>query len=178
MPDEKTLRRFVDGDERAVREVYREFGGAVFTIALSALGRRSLAEEVVQETFTKAWRASARFDPTRHFGPWLYAIARRVAVDVYRREARHHQDRVDSEVEVVALPPSFESLWEAWQVRSALDALPPDERAVIESTHFLDRTMEQTAEELGVPVGTVKSRSHRAHRRLAERLGHLREASA
>ena len=162
MPDEKTLRRFVTGDDLAVREVYREFSGAVFTIALSALGRRSLAEEVVQETFVKAWRASARFDPTRSFGPWLYAIARRVAVDVYRREARHDRDRLDSEVEVAALPPSFESLWEAWQVRSALDGLPPDERAVIESTHFHDRTMEQTADELGAQFEVLNPRVRHA----------------
>ncbi|MFO7548010.1 MAG: sigma-70 family RNA polymerase sigma factor [Acidimicrobiia bacterium] len=178
MPDERTIRHFVAGDERAVRDVYREFSGAVFTIALTALRERSLAEEVVQETFTRAWRASARFDPARGFGPWLYAIARRVAVDVYRRERRHERDRVDVEADVVALSPSFEGLWEAWQVRSAVDALPAEERAVIEATHYRDLTMEMAAEELGVPVGTVKSRSYRAHRRLAHRLGHIREATA
>ncbi|MDJ0791880.1 MAG: RNA polymerase sigma factor [Acidimicrobiia bacterium] len=176
MPDQQTLRRFVAGDERAVRALYREYEGPVFTVAMSALGERSLAEEAVQETFVKAWRAASRFDPSRSFGPWLYAIARRVAVDIHRRERRHDSGPLD--VEVAALPPSFEELWEAWQVRIAIDALPDEERSVLEATYFHEQTHQETAETLGVPVGTVKSRSHRAHRRLAGWLGHIREASA
>jgi len=76
------------------------------------------------------------------------------------------------------MPPSFEGMWEAWEVRAALDKLPKEERAIIETTHYRQLTMAETAEELGIPVGTVKSRSHRAHRRLAEVLSHLREETA
>ncbi len=177
MADARLMRRFRAGDPQAVRELYERHGRAVFTVALRALGDRSLAEEVVQQTFLQAWRAAHTFDVDKDPAPWLYAIARRVAVDAYRRERRHRQDRVD-DVEIVALPPSFEGMWEAWEVRSALDRLSDEERDVIEATHYLGMTHEQAAERLGVPVGTVKSRSHRAHRRLAALLGHLREASA
>jgi RNA polymerase sigma-70 factor (ECF subfamily) len=176
MSDEETLRRFVAGDERAVRALYAEYRGPVFTVALAALGQRALAEEAVQETFIKAWRAASRFDPSRSFAPWLYTIARRVAVDIHRRERRHNSGPLD--VEVAVLSPSFQELWEAWQVRVAIDALPDDERQVLEATYFHEQTHQEAAGSLGVPLGTVKSRSHRAHRRLAGWLGHIREASA
>ncbi len=126
-----------------------------------------------------AWRAAAKFDPTREPAPWLYAIARRVAVDIYRRE-RRHQGRLplDGKADVAALPESFEQTWEAWQVRLALDEMPADLRAIIEATHYLGLTHRETARRLGLPIGTVKSRSHRAHRRLATLLAHLEEATA
>lgn len=177
MADGRLMRRFAAGDPEASRLLYERYGGAVFTVALRALGDRSLAEEVVQQTFLKAWRAAASFDVERDPAPWLYTIARRAAVDAYRRERRHRMDRED-EAEIAVLPPSFERMWEAWEVRSAIDRLSEEERAVIRATHYLGLTHEETAERLGLPVGTVKSRSHRAHRRLAGLLGHLREASA
>ncbi|HEX2369634.1 MAG TPA: sigma-70 family RNA polymerase sigma factor [Acidimicrobiia bacterium] len=175
---ERAMRRFRSGDPDAVRDLYQAYGRAVFVIALRALGDRVLAEDAVQQTFLQAWRAAERFDPSRDPGPWLYAIARRVAVDVYRRERRHRLVTREEEPEIAALPPSFERTWEAWEVRCAVDQLPEDERAVVRATHFQGFTHEEAAERLGVPVGTVKSRSHRAHRRLAGLLAHVREATA
>ncbi len=171
------MRRFSEGDAEAVRELYSLFGRAVFTVAYSALGDRGLAEEAVQQTFLQAWRASSKFDPDRAAGPWLYAIARRVAVDLYRRE-RRHVTADETETEVAVLSPSFEGTWEAWQVRSALEELTDDERAVMRATHYLGLSHEETAERLGIPIGTVKSRSYRAHKRMAGLLGHLREMTA
>ena len=98
-------------------------------------------------------------------------------MDLHRRE-RRHQDVDRAEAEVAVLSPSFEGTWEAWEVRSALDQLTEDERAVLRATHYLGLTHEETAERLGLPVGTVKSRSYRAHKRMAGLLSHLREASA
>ena len=171
------MRRFRDGDPGAVRDIYDRYGRAVFTVAYRALGDRSLAEEAVQQAFLQAWRAAGKFDPERDPAPWLYAIARRVAVDLYRRERRHEStDRFDTEVAV--LPQSFEGAWEAWEVRSALDQVPEEEREILRATHFLGLTHDETAERLGIPIGTVKSRSYRAHRRLAGLLSHLREATA
>jgi len=174
--DANLIRRFQRGDPEAIRALYRSYSRSVFTVAYGALGDRSLAEEAVQLTFTKAWRAAERFDTAKGIAPWLYTIARRVAVDLYRRERRHESSELDREIAV--MPPSFEGMWEAWEVRGALDKLPDDERAIIETTHYRQLTMTEAAEELGIPVGTVKSRSHRAHRRLAESLSHLREETA
>ena len=171
------MRRFRDGDPGAVRVVYQRYSRPVFTVAYRALGDRSLAEEAVQQTFLQAWRAAGSFDPDRDPAPWLYAIARRVAVDLFRRE-RRHQSNEPHEPEVAVLPHSFEGTWESWQVRNAIEQVPADEREVLRATHYVGLTHEETAERLGIPVGTVKSRSYRAHRRLAELLSHLREATA
>ena len=174
-----TLKAFTRGEPEAVRELYDAYGRAIFTVAIGSLGDPGLAEEAVQQTFLQAWRAAERFDPGRDPAPWLYAIARRVAVDIHRRERRHRaRQSLDADTDVAAVPESFEETWEAWQVRVALDRMPADLRAVIEATHYLGLTHEETARRLGIPVGTVKSRSHRAHRRLAALLSHLEEATA
>lgn len=173
----KLMERFARGDHEAVGTLYRRYGRPVFAIALRSLGDRSLAEEVVQQTFVKAWRASGRFDPELDPAPWLYSIARRVAIDVYRRERRHRERRRE-EIDIAVLPPSFEGLWEIWEVRAAIDELPEDERAVIQATFYRQLTHAEAASELGIPVGTVKSRSHRAFRRLAGLLDHLEVETA
>lgn len=167
---------FMAGDDRAVRQVYERFSGPILTVALSLVGNRDLADEVVQTTLLKAWRAAGTFDPTRELAPWLYSIARRTAIDVYRRERRKLESAVGVEDDdVVVLPLSFERTWEAWEVRLALGELPENEREVARLSHLVGMSHREIAERTGVPIGTVKSRSARAHRRLADRLRHIIE---
>ena len=175
--DRRLFDGFVARDEGAIREIYRRYGGAVFGIAMKVLRDRGHAEEAAQQTFVKAWQAADRVDPNRDIGPWLYTIARRVAIDVYRRERRHATVELEDR-EIAVLPPSIEAAWEEWQVRLAIEGLPSDERDILKHMYFLGYTQEETAQRLDVPVGTVKSRSYRAHRRLAKSLEHLQEESA
>jgi RNA polymerase sigma factor (sigma-70 family) len=171
--------RFRQGDPDAVREVYRSHGRLVYAVAYKVLGDRGLAEEATQQTFVKAWRAAQSFDEQRELGPWLAAIARRVAIDVYRREAVRAADPLDSvaagEPALVSSPQSAEAIYDVWEVRDAVAQLAPDEQEVVRLQHLDGFTHVQIAEQLGVAVGTVKSRSFRAHKRLAAMLGHLRE---
>jgi RNA polymerase sigma-70 factor (ECF subfamily) len=174
-----TLRRFADGDELAFADVYRRYSGPMFTVAFQVLGRRELAADAVQQAFVQAWRAAATFSPDGDPAPWLFTITRRAAIDVYRKERRHALlDRVEDGPEPAEPGPSLEAAWESWQVRRALDALPPDERDVVRLTAFQGLSHTETAERLDVPVGTVKSRTHRAHRRLAGLLAHVRDQDA
>jgi len=176
MTDRELASRFPGGDDDVVRAVYRRYGGAIYTIAMSILRDAGRAADVVQSTFVNAWQASHRFDPDRELGPWLYTIARRQAIDTYRRE-RRSEPTDPSELDVVALPPSLEQAWEAWQVRLALDQLPPEECEVVRLSWFDGLAHSEIAERIGVPLGTVKSRSHRAHRRLASLLAHVGSAN-
>ena len=176
MTDRELANRFPQGDDEIVRAVYGRYGGAVYTVAMSILGDSSRAADVVQATFVNAWQASHRFDPDRELGPWLYTIARRQAIDAYRRE-RRSEPTDPSELDIIELPPSLEQMWEAWQVRLAIDQLPADECDVVRLSWFDGLAHPEIAERLGVPVGTVKSRSHRAHRRLATLLAHVRDAN-
>jgi RNA polymerase sigma-70 factor (ECF subfamily) len=170
--DAELAQRFAAGEEEAVTAVYRRYAGPVLTVAMGTLGRRDLADEAVQTTMLKAWRAADSFDTSRELAPWLYAIARRVSIDIYRRESRMTASELGDD-DVAVVPLSFERTWEAWEVRSALDKLPPDEREVVRLSHLVGMTHQQIAEQLGVPLGTVKSRSSRAHRRLAGLLSHV-----
>lgn len=174
--------RFRDRDPDAIREVYRQYGRSVYGVAYRALGNPSLAEEASQQAFLQAWRASATLDASREMGPWLCTIARRAAIDVYRREARRvHDDVTEVAADnpaVVTPAANIEGISESWEIRTAVDELPDDERDVVRLQHFGGLTHQEIADQLGVPVGTVKSRSFRAHRRLASRLGHLQEVGA
>ncbi len=169
------LTRFRAGDESAVSDLYRRYGGAVFTVSMSILRDRNLAADATQLTFVKAWRNASTFDPDRHFSPWIYAIARRTAIDILRSEKRTDQVSATGDVDIIHLPSGIEQAWEAFEVRIAVDQLPDEERTVIRLTHLDGYSHSQAAEVLGIAVGTVKSRSHRAHRRLATLLRHLVE---
>ncbi len=177
--DDATVARFRAGDPDAVRAVYRAYGGLVFAVAHRVLGDRSLAEEASQQAFLQAWRAARSFDPTRDLGPWLATIARRAAIDVHRRESvRAHgsiEELADRVPGALAVADGSERAYELWAVRSAIDDLPREERDVVRLQHLTGLTHTQIADHLGIPVGTVKSRSNRAHRRLAGSLGYLRE---
>lgn len=171
--------RFRAGESDAVRAVYREYGRLVYAVCRNQLGDPQLAEDAAQQTFLKAWRSAHTVDPGRDLAPWLATIARRTAIDVYRQEHRQASSDLDdvpaAHPALVQEPVAIERTYDAWQVRQALDELPADERQIIQLQHLEGLSQTAVAQRLGVPVGTVKSRSFRAHKKLAGRLGHLRE---
>ena len=102
-------------------------------------------------------------------------IARHAALDLVRREFRPTRGGHEAEQDAVVEDPGIDQAWTAWQVQEALRRLGDDERMIVQLSFFEDLTQTQIAERLGLPLGTVKSRSHRAHRRLAQMLTHLRD---
>jgi RNA polymerase sigma factor (sigma-70 family) len=176
MDDAGLAARFASGDPGAIRVVYQTHGRLVFSVAYKVLGDVGLAEDATQQTFVQAWRASATYDPSRALGAWLTTIARRAAIDVYRRERRHrHLESIDSsDAALVTLPPSAEQIHDVLEVRQALEELPDQDREMIRLQHYDELTHTEIASQLDIPLGTVKSRSFRAHRRLAGLLRHLR----
>ncbi|MBL8928967.1 MAG: sigma-70 family RNA polymerase sigma factor [Kineosporiaceae bacterium] len=172
--DPSTLDRFRRGDPEALRTIYQAYAGPVATVARSIVGaEQGLVDDVVQETFLRAWRAAGQFDPARALAPWLFTIARRTAIDVVRSERRPTRGGHEPEVDVAVAPESLESAWERYEIRRAVQNLPSEEQDVVRLAHLAGMTHPEIAERLDIPVGTVKSRSHRAHRRLAAALSHL-----
>ena len=165
-----------NGDETAVRELYKQYGGAITTVARSIVYSPQLVEEVVQQTFLKAWRSADSFDETREIAPWLYTIARRSAIDALRRERDPMSDIDAVAHQLTSSDPEFDEVYEAFEVRRAVDALPTEERDVVELSHNVGLSHREIGERLGIPMGTVKSRSARAHKRLAAALSHLSAA--
>jgi RNA polymerase sigma-70 factor (ECF subfamily) len=161
------------GGERGVREAYAAHGGELYGFALRSLGDRGLAEEAVQETFIRAWRAGSRFDPELgSLRTWLFAILRNVVIDAGRSRAARR------EVSVEAPEPSDDPLERtliAWQVEEALRRIGKAHRQVIVETYLRGRPYAELATELGVPEGTIKSRVYyglRALRNALEEMGY------
>jgi len=160
--------------ERDVREAYAAHSGELYGFALRSLGDSGLAEEAVQETFVRAWRAGERFDPQLgSLRTWLFAILRNVVIDFGRARAARPRLAGESGVE-----PSVEPLEQAllsWQVEEAMRRIGEDHRRVLVETHYLGRSYAEVAEELGVPEGTIKSRVYyglRALRVVLEEMGY------
>ena len=174
----ETREAFRRRDAHAVRALYRDYGRLVYAITHRVLKHRALAEEATQQTFVRAWQAADRFDTNRDPAPWLATIARHAAIDLVRRETRRPTTALDevaaNDPAIVTPPPDPETLDALWRVRRAIDELPGDEATVVRMQHLDSMTHSEIAERLAVPLGTVKSRSRRAHRHLVALLGDLR----
>jgi RNA polymerase sigma-70 factor (ECF subfamily) len=158
----------VDASEQTLRALYRQYGGELYGFAVNSLGDRGLAEELVQDVFTRVWRHADQYDPAKaSFRTWLYGIARNAVIDFNRRRsvrpslAAHESIGEDKE--------PFDSIEQAvtrWQVAAALERLTPEHREVIRLAHFQGLTLREVSERTGLPLGTVKSRASYALRGL------------
>lgn len=160
-------------DERDVREAYAAHATELYGFAVRSLGDSGLAEEAVQETFLRAWRAGDRFDPQiGSLRTWLFAILRNVVIDLGRARAARPA------VADGGIEPSVEPLGEAllaWQVEEAMQRIGEQHRRVLIETYYRGRPYAEVAAELGVPEGTVKSRVYyglRALRVVLEEMGY------
>ena len=158
-------------DPEAFRECYERLGPVVLAYVQRFVPRDE-AEDVRQQVFLEVWRSRSRYDRDRRIEPWVLAIAKRRAIDHLRRRSRAPVQPVA----VLPLPmpdgaPHFtDTHAEAAELRAALDVLPAEQRETLELVYFHDMTQPQIAEQLGVPLGTVKARSSRALRKLAATL--------
>src|SRR4051794_19205849 len=159
--------------EAGVREAYAAHGGELYGFAVRSLRDPGLAEEAVQETFIRAWRAGDRFDPELgSLRTWLFAILRNVVIDLGRARSARPEVLVDAPE---GTDEPLEQALLAWQVEEALRRIGTSHRQVIIETHFRGRPYAELATELGVPEGTIKSRVYyglRALRNALEELGY------
>jgi RNA polymerase sigma-70 factor, ECF subfamily len=184
MADEtEIIRRCLAGDERAHRELMARFERPVFSVALRMVHQREDAEDITQETFVRMFRALPRYDQTRPFSAWLFTIASRLAIDHLRKKRVPVQPLVrrdpggggDETIDVPDLGPGPDTQTqhgeEERRVQDLIDALPPHYRIVVVMRHQQDLSYEEIADALGLPLGTVKARIHRARALLAQRIG-------
>jgi len=181
--ESETIRRCLAGDERAHRELMARYERPVFSVAMRMLRQREDAEDVTQETFVRMFRALERYDPSRPFTAWLFTITSRLCIDLLRRRRIRplplvRQEAGSSEEETVDVPdtsPGPDTVTqhqeEERRVVDMIEALPPHYRIVVMMRHQQDMAYEEIAVALGLPLGTVKARIHRARALLAQRLG-------
>jgi RNA polymerase sigma-70 factor (ECF subfamily) len=156
--------RLAAGDDRALAEVFDEFGPAVHAAARQILGDPATADDVVQDVFVDLWRHPERYDATlAGLRTYLTLCARHRALDVVRSELRR-AIREERQARLLPAPrqpsPSEEVADEdtASTVRAAVRALPPDQRRVVELAYFGGLSYRDVAQRIGIPEGTAKSR--------------------
>jgi RNA polymerase sigma-70 factor (ECF subfamily) len=165
LADEDLMQLVRDGDARAFEVVFDRHGGVAFSLAYRMCGRRTMAEDVVQEAFLSLWRSGARYDRTRgSVRTWVLSAVHNRAIDALRRSLVRDSRNVADEGIAERLPAAERTETqvaqrdEARQVRGALGELPFEQRHVIELAYFGGFTHVEIAELLGLPVGTVKGR--------------------
>jgi RNA polymerase sigma-70 factor (ECF subfamily) len=154
-------------DEELLDALYAEYAGPLLDYVERLLGGdRFQAEDVVQETLMRAWR-NADVLATETARPWLFTVARRLVIDRYRG-ARRRPPSVSSEAAIGALaaPDELDGALLTWEVAEALRSLSPDHRRVLLEVHYRDRSVAEAALVLGIPEGTVRSRTYYALRAL------------
>lgn len=154
-----------------MNSVIRAHEAALLAYATRVTGDRHLAEDVVQETWLRAWRHLDRLDTIHSLRPWLIRIVHNVAVDLHRRRRARPTEvelpELDLEMSAVQEPPC-EEVETRLEVGTVLEMLPAVHRETLVEVYFADRTAKSAASVLGVPVGTVKSRVHNALRVLRD----------
>jgi RNA polymerase sigma-70 factor, ECF subfamily len=169
--DGELIERIGAGDRSAFDQLYRRYARPIFALALRRLGDRGRAEDAVQEAFASVWRSAGTYRSERGAGAhWLYAVARNAIVDRGRARGENPAEAAD-ETSVDPSPPErAESDWEAWRVHRAMAQLPEREQAVVGLAYWGGLSQSEIAERLGIPLGTVKTRTRSALSRLADLL--------
>ena len=176
--DGELLARIAERDLDAFDRLYRRYARPVYALALRRLRDRGRAEDATQEAFAAVWRSAATYRPERGEGArWLFGIARNAVVDHARRAGRTPVAASAELPETASREPSPETAaedgWQAFRVHAAVAALPERERIPLELAYWGEHSQSEIAELLGLPLGTVKTRTRSALARLALELEEL-----
>ena len=182
LADEELADHIRQGDGVAFEVLFERHGGAAFSLAYRMCGRRTLAEDIVQEAFLSLWRGRG-FDPARgSVRSWVLAAVRHRALDSFRHNAAKTGRDVHDDVATESLiadedtGADVQREEDAQQVRGALVELPSEQRQVIELAYFGGFTHSEIAGMLDLPAGTVKGRMRLGLSKLRLSLSDLAEA--
>lgn len=181
LPDDELVRRMGRGEVDALAVLYNRYARVVYSFAVRIVGDGAVAEEVLQEAFTRSWQQAGRFELAKgSYASWLLSITHNLAIDEVRKRQRRPQraDLVDiddvlrGEIDTTA---DVEEAVEASELRErvqrAMDGLPLPQRRVIELAYFGGLTQREIAALLNEPLGTIKTRMRLGMQKLKELLG-------
>lgn len=184
LDDQQSLRRLKRGDIRALDALMERYQVRALRAAYLVTQDVTSAEDVVQDAFVSAYRSISTFDASRPFAPWFMRIVINGAIRASRRTHQSLEETEDSGDWVDAAPGPDEQIETAETeeaIWNALGLLTAERRAVIVLKYYLELTETEAAEQLNIPVGTVKSRLHMARQQLRALLtggeGHGRQTS-
>lgn len=180
-PSSQLIRSVAEGNAKAMGILYDQYGQSIYALAVRIVRQPNVAEEMVQETLLRVWRAASTYEGgPAGFEAWLFRIARNVCIDQLRRQRARpeidepmltdpeDENRLESMADAAANVAE-----EAWarlrgvQVREALNSLPPDQRITLELAYFEGLTHREIALRLNEPLGTIKTRLRLGLQKLA-----------
>lgn len=167
------LRSVAAGDQQALSDLYDAFSAAIYGVVLRMVEKEEVAQEVLQDTFVKVWRGAAGYDPDkgRPF-TWLVNIARNTAIDALRTAGMRHAGSIqpiDKHVYRMG-EDTLNADLAASDVRAVVGRLRSEHRELIEMAYFQGYSQQDIADRIGLPLGTVKSRTRAALLELREQL--------
>jgi len=162
LSDESLLSLVAASDDDALAELYDRFGRVAYGLALRILRDEALAQDAVQEAFLGVWRSADRFLAERaKASTWILTLVHRRAVDLVRREDRRRGEPLESAPEPAAPETTEDEATLGFQrrlVQEALSQLSPEQRQALELGYYGGLTQSELADQLGQPLGTIKSR--------------------
>lgn len=161
-----------------MKALHDEHAAALWSYCVRLVsGDRARAQDVVQETLIRAWRHPAVLDQSeRSARAWLFTVARRLVIDDWRSRRAHPEILTDT-IPEARTDDGTDRLLQSWVVADALHQLSDDHRQVIVECFYRGRSVAEAARQLGIPEGTVKSRTHYALRALRLVLEEMGEAT-
>ena len=181
--DAELIERLGRGDEAALEALYERYGGACYRLARRIVVDSHLAEDVIQQVFLALWQGTG-YNPARGaVSTWLLTITHHKSVDLLRRDKGRRQ-QLSGEQELLELaatgPGPDDQAWarlRAERTRAALRELPAEQREVLILAYYGGYTQTEIGDITGIPLGTVKSRTFQAMRRLRTRLAGITDAT-
>jgi len=168
--------RIAEGSSDGFRDLYRRYAPTAAGLAHRVIGDPLLAEEVSQDVFLSVWRSAAAYDAARgSVRSWLLTQVHHRAVDVIRHEDAERR-RALRQPEPIPVDPTEDVVEDEWlrgrrsEIRVALRSLSNEQREVLELAYFGGLTQTQVSEKVGIPLGTVKSRTLAAMLKLRDAL--------
>jgi RNA polymerase sigma-70 factor (ECF subfamily) len=168
------MRRIGQHDQSALRELYEQYSAIVYSLAYRTLNNTQLADEAMQDTFLKVWNKPENWDPLKgKLSSWLLTVTRYTAIDRIRAEQRHVSSNHASLESVAPIPSDIgvpdDPMWHDGQMlREMMDDLPEEQKQVIVLGFFKGLTHREMAEQLQLPLGTVKTRARLALQKLRQ----------
>jgi RNA polymerase sigma-70 factor (ECF subfamily) len=162
--DEKFIQELKSRSEEAFAKLYDNYSGALYGILFRMLGKQEIAQDALQESFVKIWKNIESYDRTKGtVFTWMLNISRNHAIDVMRsKNMRQKIQSIDKSVGVVNNQISTKTNEDHFLIKELVENLKPEHRQMIEMAFYKGYTQEELAEELNMPLGTVKTRARAA----------------
>lgn len=171
--EEEIVSMLVAGDRRVMEYLYDHYSSALYGVCLKVVQEESAAQDVLQDAFIKIWKRGAKYDPSKgRLFTWMLNVVRNTAIDYLRSKAVKYEIQSNEKVSfVMETKSASETSVDAIGLRKQLGKLRKEEREILELSYFGGYTQDEISKELGIPLGTVKTRARKALTDLRKLLG-------